>query len=160
MTPPRCGCVAPWGFRTSSRTTQTAQAPGGLHVGIADVRDAFHHLRMAARMRPYFCLAPVLAKKVGISGKVLDGVTLAADDEVWPCARSLPMGFSWSLCFCQEIGVQRPLADGRGPTEGRPLHVPLRLRRQSRRGGQGAVSGRGDHEADDGGLRVAGLVDL
>ena len=36
-----------------------------------------------------------------MTGATVDGVELGDHDRISPCAASLPMGFAWSLYFCQ-----------------------------------------------------------
>ena len=97
-----------------------------LYLGVADIKDCFHRLRMPEWMSPYFCLDPIRARDVGLGGTELDGKTLAAEDVVYPCASSFPMGFSWSLFFAQgagekacqtaaEVQGKEPRRDCRGP---------------------------------------------
>ena len=40
-------------------------------------------------------------------GRVVGGAVLGIDDQVDICWASLPMGFSWSLYFCQQAGEHR-----------------------------------------------------
>ena len=72
-----------------------------VYVGTVDVQDCFHRLKMPDWMRPYFCLPPVRTGDVGISS--LDGIELEAWQEIFPCCLCLPMGFTWSLYFAQNI---------------------------------------------------------
>jgi len=71
-------------------------------AGISDVKDAFRRLRMPRWLRPYFCLPPVRACDLGFSE--VEGQPLDKGDPVWPMPRSFPMGFSWSLFYCQDTG--------------------------------------------------------
>ena len=71
-------------------------------VGVADVRDAFHRLLMPAWMSRYFGLPPLTAREAGVTGEVIDGIPAAASDLIWPLARPLPVGFTWSLAICQD----------------------------------------------------------
>ena len=87
------------------------------HVGLSDVKDCFHRLRVPAWMSRYFCWLPVAAKVVGLAGKEIDGKVLQPLDPVWPCAGSLCQGFTWSLYFAQkanefQCSLVNPLADG------------------------------------------------
>eukprot|EP00972_Heterocapsa_arctica_P054679 8057725-Heterocapsa_arctica.AAC.1 len=56
---------------------------------------------MPEEMSKYFCFDAVGACDVELTGQEVDRHTLSAHDMVYPCAEALPMGFSWSLYFCQ-----------------------------------------------------------
>ena len=82
------------------------EANSTVYLGVADIADAFHRFRAPTWMRRYFALErPVKAGRLGLVGKVIDGRVLTKSCLVWPMFKSLPMGFSWSLYFCQEAGV-------------------------------------------------------
>ena len=70
-------------------------------VGLSDVRDCFHRMRVPAWLARFFAWRPVPAKVVGLQGVTLEGKTLGPLDPVFPCAGSLCQGFSWSLYFAQ-----------------------------------------------------------
>ena len=74
-----------------------------LFVGLSDIKDAFHRLRQPRWMQELFCLDPIPAQWVGVQGQQIDGVTLAADQLIFPMPASLPMGCSWSLFFAQAV---------------------------------------------------------
>ena len=89
-----------------------------IHVGLSDVKDCFHRMRVPTWLSRYFAWRAVPAKVVGLEGSVVDGVKLSALDAVFPCAGSLCQGFSWSLYFAQRAneyiaGRVDPLADSR-----------------------------------------------
>ena len=42
------------------------------------------------------------ARELGLTGSIISGVKVEADTQIFPCSGSLPMGFSWSLYFCQD----------------------------------------------------------
>eukprot|EP00974_Lingulodinium_polyedra_P063784 6158647-Lingulodinium_polyedra.AAC.1 len=50
----------------------------------------------------FFCLKPVECQHFGLSE--VEGQEVHRGQRVWPCCRALPMGFTWSLYFCQLIG--------------------------------------------------------
>ena len=62
----------------------------GLHLGLADVKDAFDRFTISKLYSSSF--APEVGQEVGVP---LVG-------RVCPCFRSLPMGHTWSLLFCQK----------------------------------------------------------
>ena len=87
-----------------------------IHVGLSDVKDCFHRMRVPLWLSRYFAWRPIPAKTVGLDGCIVDGVRLDALDPVFPCAGSLCQGFSWSLYFAQRTneyiaGRVDPLAD-------------------------------------------------
>ena len=66
-------------------------------LGLCDVRDAFHRFRIAPELSAYFGLGQATAKDLHLSDR--PGGELM--ELAWA---SLPMGFSWSLFFCQRAG--------------------------------------------------------
>eukprot|EP00435_Cladocopium_sp_Y103_P068349 s90_g31.t1 len=89
-----------------------------VHVGLSDVENCFHRLRVPNWLSRYFCWSPVPAKVVGLSGRELEGKVLKPLDPVYPCAGSLCQGFSWALYFAQKANEQMclnvsPLQDAR-----------------------------------------------
>ena len=72
-----------------------------IHVGLADVKDCFHRMRQPLWLARHFCLRPVEAHVVGMTGQELEGKVLQSNDLVYPCPGSLCMGFTWSLFFAQ-----------------------------------------------------------
>eukprot|EP00438_Fugacium_kawagutii_P016537 Skav227298 [mRNA] locus=scaffold2645:95140:99516:- [translate_table: standard] len=72
-----------------------------IFVGLSDVRDCFHRMRVPRWLSKFFAWRPVPAKVVGLTGTMLDGRLLGPLDPVFPCAGSLCQGFSWSLYFAQ-----------------------------------------------------------
>ena len=66
-----------------------------------DVADAFHRMKMPDHLCEYFGLPSVTASELGL--RRLRGAELLPTDELVPLATSLPMGFSWSLFFAQDI---------------------------------------------------------
>ena len=85
-------------------------------VGVGGVQDAFHRLRMPVWLRRYFGLPPRFANDVGLTGSMLDGRVLLADSLVFPVPTALPMGFSWSLFYCQTLGEHLALRAGPFPS--------------------------------------------
>ena len=54
----------------------------------------------SARVRFLVCTA----EELEMVGEVVDGIEPRAGDVVYQLAKSLPMGFVWSLWICQQIG--------------------------------------------------------
>eukprot|EP00959_Pyramimonas_sp_CCMP1952_P316257 6619457-Pyramimonas_sp.AAC.1 len=53
-------------------------------VWVADVKDAFHHMRLPPCMKRLFGLPALKAGDAGLQGTVLDGHMLSYDDVVFP----------------------------------------------------------------------------
>ena len=70
-------------------------------LGLSDVKDCFHRLRVPLWLARYFAWEAVPAKVVGLENSYVDGVCVKPLDAVYPCAGSLCQGFSWSLFFAQ-----------------------------------------------------------
>ena len=77
-----------------------------IHVGLSDVENCFHRLRVPLWLSRFFCWEAVPAKVVGLAGHQLEGKTLSPLDAVFPCAGSLCQGFSWALFFAQRANEQ------------------------------------------------------
>ena len=73
----------------------------GLTVATVDVADAFHRMKMPDHLCEYFGMPSVTAGELGL--RSLGGEALDPDIEVVPLASALPMGFTWSLFFAQDI---------------------------------------------------------
>ena len=71
-------------------------------IGLSDVRDCFHRMRVPIWLSRYFAWQPVPAYIVGLEGTLLEGKLMGRYDWVWPCSGSLCQGFSWSLFFAQK----------------------------------------------------------
>ena len=69
-------------------------------VATTDVKDCFHRLRITSEFGKYFCLPPLTLDKEMTA--TLDG-DIDYTAPVWPCLAVLPMGFTWSLYFAQQI---------------------------------------------------------
>eukprot|EP00439_Symbiodinium_sp_Y106_P076622 s190_g15.t2 len=70
-------------------------------IGLNDVKDCFHRLRVPLWLSRYFAWEAVPAKTVGLENTYVDGKFVGPLDAVFPCAGSLCQGFSWSLYFAQ-----------------------------------------------------------
>lgn len=75
-----------------------------MFVGVADVKDAFHRLVMPPELSPHFCFEAVGVDALVFIPDSVEGGQARAGSVVFPCARELPMGFTWSLFFCQSVG--------------------------------------------------------
>ena len=81
---------------------------GQLHIrdlsaalGILDVKDCVHRMVIPEWLSTFFCMDAVRAKDVNLVGMVIDGKVLDPLDEIYPCPRCLPRGFSWAFFFAQ-----------------------------------------------------------
>ena len=95
LPPPGVNLVTSEGLsRVELELNNDDEDPDGLsklawvHLGLADVRDAFHRFKISKLYSSFFALP----EKVGapLVGRVC------------PCFSSLPMGHTWSLFFCQK----------------------------------------------------------
>ena len=66
-----------------------------LYVAKVDLDNFYHRLRLPIWMRPYFALPPVRAGDFGLGARFGD------DTEVYPCCKTLPMGWSHSVLLAQ-----------------------------------------------------------
>ena len=72
-------------------------------VGCADVKDAFHVMRIPRWLQAYFALPAVLASEVGYMGKVIDKTPIVLDSSIYPVPATIPNGLSWAKFFCQDV---------------------------------------------------------
>ena len=86
-----------------------APAPS-VSLGLCDIRDAFHRFRFRPELAAFFCIGVASAAELKMVGQRVGGKTLVASDAVELAWGSLPMGFSWSLYFCQ-ISAERVVGD-------------------------------------------------
>ena len=71
-------------------------------IGLSDVKDCFHRLRVPLWVARYSAWEAVPAKTVGLENTYVDGKFVGPLDPVFPCAGSLCQGFSWSLYLAQK----------------------------------------------------------
>ena len=88
-------------FEDAVWATQEMIESVSTYVGLSDVRDCFHRMRVPGWMSRFFAWEAVPAHVVGLTGQSIDGKELGHNDAVFPCAGSLCQGFSWSLYFAQ-----------------------------------------------------------
>ena len=79
-----------------------------LYTSTVDVRDCFYRIRISESFAKYFCLPPIDAADSKCCRHRFVG-------QVYPCLCALPMGFTWSLWFAQEINRARVVASGMDP---------------------------------------------
>ena len=89
------------------------------HVGAIDFVDSFYlfeFMQDCPWLSELFALEmPFKVSEVGIEGIAGDNgewIPLDANDDVWACLSTLPMGWKWSLLFCQRILVECMLDAG------------------------------------------------
>ena len=57
----------------------------------------------------YFGLMDVVAGELGVTGVDYGWGPVSTDEVLTPCFNSLPMGFSWSLYFCEATAEHQVL---------------------------------------------------
>ncbi|CAK0818121.1 unnamed protein product [Prorocentrum cordatum] len=72
-----------------------------LHVGGADLSDAFYHMQLPPDLRPFFCFRAVRAGAVGCAS--VNGQAVPPSAMVYPRLSVIPMGWSWALWMCQTV---------------------------------------------------------
>ena len=78
---------------TPDVTARLSVPPGSkLYVGKVDIDNFYHRLLLPEWMWPYFALPPVSSLSIGLPGP---------DRIVYPCCRTLPMGWSHSVFVAQ-----------------------------------------------------------
>jgi hypothetical protein len=75
--------------------------PPSAFVGKVDIDNYYHRLLLPEWLWRYFALPPVRASDVGL------GAQLGADTLVWPCCKTLPMGWSWSVFLGQAVHLHQ-----------------------------------------------------
>ncbi|CAK0809789.1 unnamed protein product [Prorocentrum cordatum] len=75
-----------------------------VYIGMADVKDCFHRMRIDSALSQYFCLPPVKAGAFGVTE--VEGAKVQTSTAIYPCWQVLPMGFSWSLYFAQRANEE------------------------------------------------------
>ena len=73
-------------------------------LGLADVSDCFHRMRIPTTLGAWFCRPPVTAGEMSVVGMNLGKRPLGPYELIFPCPDTLPMGFSWSVYLCQCAG--------------------------------------------------------
>ena len=79
-------------------------------LGVAVVKDVVHQMRIDPSFSKWFGLGQATAAELGIANSYIDGKLVPPGhlfDLAWG---SLPMGFSWSLYFCQKINESQLLS--------------------------------------------------
>ena len=99
--PPRVDLLTAEGLGRIEVELPDDQDFSSLYCGTADVQDAFHRMGIPLWLSRWFGLPRFRAGDVGIT-ETVDGV-VDPDDWVTPMPRCLPMGFSWSLFFAQDV---------------------------------------------------------
>eukprot|EP00973_Karenia_brevis_P088163 12225316-Karenia_brevis.AAC.1 len=72
-----------------------------LFLAAADVENAFYNLSVPHDLAEEFSLPTICARHLGIT--YLNGESVSGDEAILPLLQVLPMGWSWSLHFCQKI---------------------------------------------------------
>ena len=77
-----------------------------IFVGLSDIKDCYHRMKVPRWISRYFAWEAVPAKVLKMTGQELDGKVLGPLDPVYPCAGCLCQGWSWSLFFAQRANEQ------------------------------------------------------
>ena len=72
-----------------------------LFAGTGDISNAFYNMRVPDDLSDMFSMPSIRARYLGVTG--LDGVPISPDEILMPCTCVLPMGWSWSLHYCQLV---------------------------------------------------------
>ena len=72
-------------------------------VGSADINNTFHQMLISRWLQAFFALPAVLASGVCYTGETIDRRRLALDCLIYHVTTTLPLGFSWVMCFCQDV---------------------------------------------------------
>jgi len=78
-----------------------------LTVSTADIDNCFHRYIMPEWMSAYFAYPPLTGKEANKTGSKIDGQPVLHNEMLYPCARPLPMGFTWSLYLAQRAGERQ-----------------------------------------------------
>ena len=79
-------------MRAGSPEAEAALDDVGLCLGMLDVSDAFHRLRIPLGLSCYFGLPPLSASELGMVGQLFQGQISIPLDMLAPVAGSLPNG--------------------------------------------------------------------
>ncbi|CAK0856481.1 unnamed protein product, partial [Prorocentrum cordatum] len=98
------GCTCQMKGVSSNEDLRAALEAQQVYIGMADVKDCFHRMRIDSALSRYFCLPPVKAGAFGVTE--VGGAKAQASTAIYPCWQVLPMGFSWSLYFAQRANEE------------------------------------------------------
>ena len=98
--PPSCVLAPP-----ESLARMEVDPEDSLFVSTIDVKDCFYIIKIDQRFSEHFALPPLDASLIDSCKGKYTGL-------VWPCIAVLPMGFSWSLFFAQEINRDQVVRAG------------------------------------------------
>ena len=76
-----------------------------LYLGVGDVADCFHRMRLKGSIRRFFCWPSLPAASLGV--QEVGDQRVKPEQKVWPMANSLPMRWSWSLYFAEKANLRR-----------------------------------------------------
>ena len=93
--PPKVRLPSSAAFAAVESRAETLYFAGG------DIDNAFYRIAAPKCVLPYFTLPHIRAKHLGCP--IINGVRTHPDEWVTPRLNVLPMGWSWSLWFCQSI---------------------------------------------------------
>ena len=67
-------------------------------VGSADIKNAFHQMRIPRWLQAYFAFLEALASEVGYTGKAIDKTRVVPDSLIYLVPVPLPIGLLFSRC--------------------------------------------------------------
>ena len=88
-----------------------------LHFAASDIEDCFHHFELPREMQELFGMPPIEARFLGL--RSVENVKIDPITEIFPLVTTVPMGFSWSMFWCQQAhehcldreAAQNPVSD-------------------------------------------------
>ena len=83
------------------------ESAAALHIASGDVQNGFHHMGIPQWLRPCSCLRPLSARAFGMTGMIVQGSRVSAEQKLFLAPLTLPMRFSRRMFFCQHVGVQQ-----------------------------------------------------
>ena len=75
-------------------------------LGVDDVQDVFHRFRFSDELSTWFWLGTFHHDELACRTLTIDPSACDSQGYVDVCWGSLPMGFTWSMYFCQFVGEE------------------------------------------------------
>ena len=92
-------------------------AADALVIASGDVQNAFRHMGSPLWLRSYFCVRSLTARAFGMTGKIVQGSRVSAEQTLFPALLTLPMGLP-GACACGSMWAPS------GELCGSPLGLP------------------------------------
>ena len=71
-----------------------------LHFAGSDIEHCFHHFELPREMQELFGMPPIEARFWGL--RSVNNIKIDPTTEIYPLVTTVPMGFSWSMSWCQQ----------------------------------------------------------